>query len=714
MKTGLVLAVQARLGSSRLPGKVLKEACGKPLLARMLERLARVRTPARLVVLTTTDPADEPIRALCRDLGVDVFRGHPTDLLDRHYLAGLVHGADAIAKIPSDCPLIDPAVIDRVLARFAVGDCDYASNLHPATYPDGNDVEVMSMAVLGQAWREAQLPMEREHTTPFIWERPERFRIANVAWETGLDYSLSQRWTLDYPEDYQFIQQVYEALYPEKPDFGLEDILGLVQRRPELAALNAQYVGVNWYRHHLHELKFQSTPRSGETPRIHVMKPPAFPDIRQSNALWQRAQGLIPAGTQTLAKGPGQYSNGVAPKYAERGQGARLWDVDGNEFLDYQMGIGPIVLGYCHPVVDAAIRRQLEDGITFSLMHPLEVELAELMREVVPNVEAVRFSKTGCDVTSAAVRLARAYTGRERVLCCGYHGWHDWYIAVTDRDAGIPRGVGELTHTFNYNDLDSVIDAIDEGTACVILEPFVFERADSQFLAGLREVCDHHGALLIFDEMWTGFRCAPGGAQEFLGVRADLCLFSKAMANGMPISAIAGRADVMALFEKDVFFFTTFGGEALSLAAAQACIEFIYEHEVTDYLAQTGQSLLDGVNGLIQQRGLDYVSMAGYPFRTLMNFSPAAGNPLLMKTLVQQELIRRGILWSGTFNLCYAHTEADVALTLAALDEAFQVLADAVDAGDLGNRLRGEPLQPVFRKTSQFHVKPRRAEQVPV
>lgn len=255
MNRKLVLAVQARLGSSRLPGKVLKEVCGKPILARMLERLGRVETPAKIVVLTTTDSADEPIVQLCRELDVEVFRGHPTDLLDRHYLAGLVHGAEAIAKIPSDCPLIDPAIVDRVLARYAVGDCDYAGNLHPASYPDGNDVEVMGMAALGEAWREAGLALEREHTTPFIWERPERFRLANVAWESGLDYSLSHRWTLDYAEDYEFIRRVYEELYPERPGFGLDDILDLLARKPAIAAINARYAGVNWYRHHLHELK---------------------------------------------------------------------------------------------------------------------------------------------------------------------------------------------------------------------------------------------------------------------------------------------------------------------------------------------------------------------------------------------------------------------------------------------------------------------------
>ncbi|MGR8934482.1 MAG: aminotransferase class III-fold pyridoxal phosphate-dependent enzyme [Gammaproteobacteria bacterium] len=441
---------------------------------------------------------------------------------------------------------------------------------------------------------------------------------------------------------------------------------------------------------------------------------PHLPDISRSDALWRRAQGLIPAGTQTLAKGPTQFSDGVAPKYLLKGQGARVWDADGNEFLDYNMGIGPIILGYCHPAVDNAIRRQLEDGIVFSLMHPLEVQLAECLREVIPNTEAVRFSKTGCDATSAAVRLARAYTGRDRVLCCGYHGWHDWYIAVTDRNAGIPAGVQDLTHTFNYNDIGSVLDAIDDDVACIILEPFVFERENGTFLSQLRDICDRFGTLLIFDEMWTGFRCALGGAQQFFGVRSDLSLFSKAMANGMPVSALTGRGDVMALLDKEVFFFTTFGGETLSLAASLACIEFLGEHDISGRIAALGQRLLDGLNALIQNQGLDYVSVAGYPCRTLMNFSPRAGEPLALKTLVQQELIRRGILWSGIHNLCFAHSEADIDYTLQAFSETFEILQQAVAAGDVRARLQGELLQPVFRKTANFHVKPRRAEKAEI
>ncbi len=250
-----LVVIQARMGSTRLPGKVLLDLAGAPLIVRMVERVARMRTSARTVVAITTESQDDGLVEVCRAAGIEVFRGHPLDLLDRHYQAALEYDADVVAKVPSDCPLIDPAVIDRVFQRFALGDCDYASNLHPATYPDGNDVEVMTRAVLEIAWREAALPMEREHTTPFIWERPGGFRIVNVPWETGRDYSMSHRWTIDYPEDYEFIRRVYEALYPVNPAFGLDDILALLDREPELAGINADYAGVNWYRHHLHELK---------------------------------------------------------------------------------------------------------------------------------------------------------------------------------------------------------------------------------------------------------------------------------------------------------------------------------------------------------------------------------------------------------------------------------------------------------------------------
>jgi glutamate-1-semialdehyde aminotransferase len=417
--------------------------------------------------------------------------------------------------------------------------------------------------------------------------------------------------------------------------------------------------------------------------------------------------------TQTLAKGPGQYVDGVAPTFAVRGKGARLWDTDGNEYLDWQMAIGPLVLGYGHPVVDEAIRAQLEDGITFSLVHPLEVEVAEAVRRLIPNAEMVRYSKTGCDVTSAAVRLARAYTGRDKVLCCGYHGWHDWYIGVTDRSRGVPRAVSDLTFTFDYNDLEGVLAALDEEVACVVLEPVAFEAPREGFLAKLRDACKRRGALLVFDEMWTGFRLSLGGAQAHFDVQADLACFSKAVANGMPLSVLTGPREVMQLLDRDVFFFTTFGGEALSLAAAKATLRVLENERIPDRLASTGRALRDGYNAIARELGLSYTACVGLDCRSLVTFSAkdeaAGADPLEMKSLVQQELFSHGLLWGGFHNVSAAHSDADVDRTLSAYRKSLAVLATAVSKGRVHESLRGRPVEPVFRKTSHFNSKPRRA-----
>ena len=432
-----------------------------------------------------------------------------------------------------------------------------------------------------------------------------------------------------------------------------------------------------------------------------------YPDITQSNKLYSRAARLIPSQTQTLAKGPGQYVKGIAPKYLLRGKGSHVWDVDGNEFIDYNMGIGPLSLGYCYSTVDEAILEQLKCGITFSMMHPLEVEVAEFVSSLVPNAEMVRFSKTGADVTSAAVRLARAFTRRNKVLCCGYHGWHDWYISVTDRDKGIPEEIAKLTYTFNYNDIDSVIESIDDDTACVILEPVVFEEPKDNFLNRLKSICEQNGTLLIFDEMWTGFRLALGGAQEYFGVKADIAVFSKAIANGMPLSVLTGRADVMGLLEKDVFFFTTFGGEALSLAAAKATLLEMLAHNVPQHLAAQGKKLRTGLETILNEEGINFASCRGFDCRTMLSINPSINNPLELKSLIQQEFFKRGVLWSGFHNISYTHTDDDIEYTLEAYRGVFRQVKQAVQEDTVMNYLRGEVVDPVFRKTSNFHTKPK-------
>ena len=253
-----VVVVQARMGSTRLPGKVLLPLAGKPLLERQIERIWAADSRLEVCVATTTSPEDDPIRELCRRIAVRVFDGHPSDLLERHYRVGVACKADAVVKIPSDCPLIDPAGIDRVLDVFdaAQGGLDFVTNLYPPTWPDGNDVEVMTMEALACAFHNADRAFEREHTTPFIWEHPERFRIANVIWETGFDFSKTHRFTVDHAEDYAFVSRVYRELCsPGRPIFSLREILRLLEDEPEIAKLNAQYRGESWHLAHAAELR---------------------------------------------------------------------------------------------------------------------------------------------------------------------------------------------------------------------------------------------------------------------------------------------------------------------------------------------------------------------------------------------------------------------------------------------------------------------------
>jgi len=328
--------------------------------------------------------------------------------------------------------------------------------------------------------------------------------------------------------------------------------------------------------------------------------------IHQSQALLERAKAKIPCQTQCLSKGPTQFVQGVAPVYLQRGEGSHVWDVDGNEYIDFMSGLGPISLGYNYPATNEAIRSQLESGTTFSLMHPLEVEVAELLTEIIPCAEMVRFGKNGSDATSAAIRIARAYTGREHLAQWGYHGWHDWYAVTTSRCKGIPRRFAELIHPFAYNQIESlekVFRQYPQEIAAVIMEPVGTSAPENNFLQKVRDLCDRYGALLIFDEVITGFRWALGGAQEFFQVIPDLACFGKSMANGMPLSAVVGRRDVMRASE-EVFFSLTFGGECLSLAAAQATINEIREKDVIEHIWLQGRVLQEGLNQLSQEHGL--------------------------------------------------------------------------------------------------------------
>ena len=420
-----------------------------------------------------------------------------------------------------------------------------------------------------------------------------------------------------------------------------------------------------------------------------------------SESFLARAEQVIPLGSQTFSKSRTQYPHGVSPYFIDRAQGSRCWDMDGNEYIDFVSSLAAITLGYNDPDVTTAVSEQLKSGVIFSLPHPIETEVAELICDMVPCAEMVRFGKNGSDATAGAVRLARAYTGRDRIAVCGYHGWQDWYIGSTARKRGVPKATQDLTHTFTYNDLESlryILDTHPGEFAAVILEPMNVTFPEPGFLEGVRDLTHENGALLIFDETITGFRFAQGGAQELFGVTPDLATFGKGLANGYPLSAVAGRRDVMLLME-EIFYSFTFGGETLSLAAAKATLTKLRREPVLETLSAQGQNVIDRLSDLIRQCGMeDTFSVSGHPSWCFFNIRDARGATAFeIKTLWMQEMIQRGILCLGSHNMSYAHSENDVQLLINAYSEVLPLIGNALDHGLVNKKLRCAPLTPLFK-----------------
>lgn len=396
------------------------------------------------------------------------------------------------------------------------------------------------------------------------------------------------------------------------------------------------------------------------------------------------------------------FVEGVSPAFLEEGTGCRVKDVDGNEYIDYILGLGAITLGYVYPAVTGAVAEQLRKGTIFSLPSPLEVSVAERLVELISCADMARFFKTGSEANSAAIRVARAATGREMVLYCGYHGWHEWYAVTTPRSKGVPKGFGDLVIPFTFNDLDSLRRALEDhwkDVAAVIMEPVLLDAPDPGFLSGVRNLAHEHGALLIFDEIVSGFRWAVGGGQEYFGVTPDLATFGKGMANGLPLAAVVGSAGLMEQFD-EIFVSSTFGGDALALAACLATMAEYRARPVIAHLWRMGRRFQDGFRRLAKDLEVD-AECLGYPVHSKIVFRHSdPGLPRALMSLFLQETAKGGVLFHfAGFNISFSHSEADVDETLRVCETALRVVRDASMDGQVMQRLEGKPYQEVFRRS---------------
>ena len=419
--------------------------------------------------------------------------------------------------------------------------------------------------------------------------------------------------------------------------------------------------------------------------------------LKKSFKYYKRNNNVM-AGPSTFSKGPDMFASGVTPFALSHGKGGHVWDVDGNKYIDMIMGLGAINLGYRNLYVEKAIKEQLKKGVVFSLATEKEIEVAEMLCERIPCAEMVRFGKNGNDVTSAAIRLARKVTGKNHVLFCGYHAWQDWYTCQTSMDGGIPKELKRYSHRFNYNDIENlknIIDGLNDGVACIIMEPISKFFPKKNYLKEVRTLASKKNIILIFDEIVTGFRFDRGGYQNVCKITPDLACFSKAMGNGVPISALVGKKNIMKECTK-IFYSLTFAGETLSLAASKATMEFIDSNNVIKDINKKGKYLMTNLEKIISSYKLDECAkIIGYPSKHLLGFQDSNGTTgQMIATYWIQELAKKGILSNGGNTICFAHKDKDIKKNLDIYDDTLKDIQKNIMQNTIEKKLQCKVVKP--------------------
>lgn len=693
--TKILAILQARFSSTRLPGKVLKPILGRPMLALQIERILQAKKIDRLIVATSTHQSDDEIEKLCKDLKIYCFRGSLDDVLDRFYHAALQWQPEHIVRLTGDCPVIDPDIVDELISFYLKGNYDYTANSIEPSFPDGLDAEIFSFSALKKAWEEANLPSQREHVTPFIYNHPELFKIGHYKNRIDLSY---HRWTVDEPEDFELINKIYEALYPDNPSFRMADILKFLESHPELLEINKKFK-----RNEGMEKSLKEDRRKEAAKRFNLHK---------SLSLQERAKERIPGLSQLLSKRPDLFSYGIWPGYFSRAKGVEVWDLDGNHYIDMSIsGIGANVLGYADPDVDSAVKVAIDRGVSSSLNCPEEVKLADLLCELHPWAQKVRFARSGGEAMTIAVRIARTYTGKDKIAFCGYHGWHDWYLSANIgtenalgehllpglNPAGVPKVLKDTAIPFRYNRIDelkTILDAQKGEVAAIVMETIRNEEPNPGFFEEIRRLADESDAVLIIDEISSGFRMNTGGTHLILGIEPDIAVFSKALGNGYAIAAIIGKLEVMDAAQK-TFISSTNWTERIGPTAAIAMIKKHREYDVGKHLMKIGKLVQEGWKSISEKNGIP-IHIGGIP--PLSHFTFEHEKPLVLKALFIQLMLEKGFLASNIFYAMYAHTEAHVEKYILAADQAFAFIRKAIDSGEPEKFLLGEPSTAGFKR----------------
>ena len=641
-KKKIIAIIQCRLNSRRLPNKAILKLSGIPAIIRMVNRVKRSKEIDEIWIATGLSKVNDKLCNLLSNKNINFYRGDDEDVLSRFMHIGNKTKASYIVRLTGDCPLIDPSIIDQAIEKIIKNKVDYVSNILPRSFPDGLDVEVFTKKTLDETYNNVTEKFSKEHVTTYMHglhkSKYKRGNFKKINIINKEDFS-HLRWTLDEEKDYYFLNDVFKNL---DNDIPWMKIIEYLTKNPEKLLIN-NMIGTG-------KKAISNISNKKKT-------------FKKSNLLFKQAIKTIPLGSQTFSKSYTQWPKGNSPLFFDRAHGAKVVDPDGNHYIDYVLGLLPITLGYCDIDVDRDVFKQMKKGTIFSLPSKLEMELSEILVDIIPSAEMVRFGKNGSDVTTAAIRLARAFTGKDMIAVAGYHGWHDWYIGSSSRYLGVPKQVEKLTKKFIFNDSDSlkkIFSKYPNKFAAVILEPSGLVKPNIEFLRNIKELCKKNKALLIFDEVISGFRINLGGAQKEYNITPDLSCFGKGMANGYPISAIVGSKKIMKLME-EIFFSTTFAGDTLSITAAISTIKKLKKFNIIKKNKAFGKKLINELNKIIASSKLShYLEISEVDWWPKIVFKNLPIREDLVISLIRQEFIRNGLFLGSTFNICYAHTQGDI------------------------------------------------------
>jgi len=673
----IVALVQARMGSTRFPGKVLKPVAGMTMIEVLLSRLSKSNELDEIILVTSKNRENDQLQSVVESIGFKCYRGSENNVLNRFYMAAKDADADVVVRITGDCPLVDPSIVDECINRYKKSKVDYFSNVDPATYPDGLDVEVMSFSSVEHANSKAKSKFDMEHVTPYI-RNSNKFLKASIELDKDLS---SLRLSVDEYEDLVVIKNVFEYFKPEL-FFNWRQVLKLNNSNPELFYANKK------------------------------IKNNEGASMGLGQKLYKRAKKVIPGGNMLLSKRPEMFLPGSWPSYFSKAKGCRVVDMDGTEYIDMSiMGIGTNILGYGHPEVDEAVVRTVKDGNMSTLNCPEEVYLAEKLVEIHPWSDMVRFARTGGEINSIAIRIARATTGRDKVAICGYHGWHDWYLSsnlnnINNLDGhllpglesnGVPRNLTGTTLPFEYNNIDQLENLIKNNhnkVAAIIMEVSRSKGPVNNFLQKVRDIASENNIILIFDECTSGFRETFGGLHKKYDVEPDMAIFAKALGNGYAISACIGKQEVMQSAQK-TFISSTFWTERIGPTAALKTLEVMEREKSWDIVTNIGIGIADKWKHLANKYGLD-IEINGLP--ALSGFAFKSNDALLYKTLITQEMLKKGYLAANSVYSCIEHTPNVIDGYFSNLDTIFSIIKECEDGLDINSLLDNSVCHSAFKR----------------